>query len=364
MIPTFRTFWIITMMAIFLIGQSGCGEKRLEVSTSSGKTEQPEGLQASGPGTETEQSGIHDSSLSESGLGNQSEPSGSSGEESGTVALMPSSSDQDLEDSGSGSPFHSPEGAPRDNASQTAQGLTATEPRTGDQDQSTSDSAMNPPQEESTSDSAMNPLSEQVESTSELPEVPEEAPLVALGNSETDEAPEAGGSSLEEEIAALAQSTQDQPGVTETPHVERIPDNIAIAKTEPSGAVEEQLARIKEEELATKAAGLQDVFFEFDSWRITEDGKDVLEKSANWLQEDSANQLVIEGHCDQRGTQAYNIVLGKKRALAIRDYLVQLGIESSRLEVITFGKEKPFCADSTEVCHQLNRRGHLLVKKQ
>ena len=360
MIPTLRSFWIIAIMAIFLIGQSGCGKERLEVSTSSGKTDQPAGSLASASGTDTGQSGIQDSSLSESGLGNQSEPSGSTGEESGALALMPSSTD----DSGMGTPIHSPQAAAQDDSSETAQGLTATEAHAGKQDQTPSDSGMNSLQDQSPSDAAMNPLSEQGDSTSGLPDVPEEAPLVAMDNTDTEETAETNGSSLEEEIAALAQSTQDQPGLTETPQVERIPDNIAIAKSEPSGAFEEQLARIKEEELATKAAGLQDVFFEFDSWRITEDGKDVLEKSANWLQEDSDNHLIIEGHCDQRGTQAYNIVLGKKRALAIRDYLVELGVESSKLAVITYGKEKPFCADPTEVCHQLNRRGHLLAQKK
>ena len=265
MIPTLRTFWIIAIVGIFLIGLSGCGEKHLEVSTSSGKSEQPGELGATGPETGSDQTGIQDSSLSESGLGNQ-----------GT--LKPSS--EGLDDSATGSQTDS-----SNEASQHAQGLIATEPREGIHDPSTSNSAM-------------KPLSEQEDSISGLPDVPEEAPLVALGSPESDEDPESGGSSLEEEIAALALSTQEQAGLKESPSVERIPENIAIAKTEPSSGIEEQLARIKEEELATAAAGLQDVFFEFDSWSITEDGKDVLEKSADWLQEDSASHLVIEGHVE------------------------------------------------------------------
>ena len=145
--------------------------------------------------------------------------------------------------------------------------------------------------------------------------------------------------------------------------MERVPGNIAVAKAEQSDAAKDQLNRIREEEMATLAAGIQDVFFEFDSWAITQEGKQVLEKSADWLGDRPAATLLIEGHCDQRGTQAYNIVLGKKRAGAIRDYLIELGVDSSRLALISYGHDKPFCSDSTETCYQLNRRGHLLVQK-
>jgi len=172
---------------------------------------------------------------------------------------------------------------------------------------------------------------------------------IAFSSTESDQAAQSSGSSVGELMGS--------------PHVERVPENIVVAKVQPSGAIEEQLARIKEDELATATAGLQDVFFEFDSWKITEVGKDVLDTNANWLQEESAMNLLIEGHCDQRGTQAYNIVLGKKRAIAIREYLVQLGIEPIRLSVITYGKEKPFCTDQTEFCFKENRRGHILVQK-
>ncbi|UCE63208.1 MAG: OmpA family protein, partial [Nitrospirota bacterium] len=170
------------------------------------------------------------------------------------------------------------------------------------------------------------------------------------------------GSSTEEEFGALVQPTPDQRELMDSPHVERVPENIVVAKVESSDAIEEQLARIHEDELATAAAGLQDIYFEFDSWKITQEGKDLLEKNANLLQDDADMNLLIEGHCDQRGTQAYNIVLGKKRAIAIRDYLVALGVEPSRLSVVTYGKEKPFCTDSTEFCYQENRRGHLIVQ--
>lgn len=143
--------------------------------------------------------------------------------------------------------------------------------------------------------------------------------------------------------------------------VEEIPEKVQMAKAEPSDILRQQLDKIKEEELATVSAGLEDVFFLFDSWTLTEEAKESLERDMGRLSKDPSSSLIIEGHADQRGTQAYNMVLGKKRATAIRDYLSQLGVDPSRLTVISYGKDKPFCQDSTEVCHQLNRRGHLVV---
>lgn len=143
--------------------------------------------------------------------------------------------------------------------------------------------------------------------------------------------------------------------------IEPVPDTFQIAKAEPSDSLEDQMNRMKKEELAAAAAGLEDVFFQFDSWTLTEEGKQTLERTLGWLEQDPSSNLIIEGHADQRGTQAYNMVLAKKRAAAVQDYLSQLGVSPSRLAVISYGKDKPFCQDATEVCYQLNRRGHLLV---
>ena len=144
--------------------------------------------------------------------------------------------------------------------------------------------------------------------------------------------------------------------------IEPIPDVFQIAKAEPSDSLEDQMNRMKEEELAAAAAGLEDVFFQFDSWTLTQEAKQTLERTLGWFEQDPSSNLIIEGHADQRGTQAYNMVLAKKRAAAVQDYLSQLGVPPSRLAAISYGKDKPFCQDATEVCYQLNRRGHLLVK--
>jgi peptidoglycan-associated lipoprotein len=155
---------------------------------------------------------------------------------------------------------------------------------------------------------------------------------------------------------------QDDLSGPQTAGMETIPESFQVAKAEPSDMLQQQLDKIKEEELATAAAGLEDVFFQFDSWTLTAEAKESLERDLGWLKSAPSSLLVIEGHADQRGTQAYNMVLGKKRAMAIHDYLSELGVDPSRLSIISYGKDKPFCQDQTEVCHQLNRRGHLLVQ--
>ena len=144
-------------------------------------------------------------------------------------------------------------------------------------------------------------------------------------------------------------------------NLESMPDTLQIAKIEPSSGLEDRMNQINEEELEAAKAGLEDVFFQFDSWTLTQEGKESLHRTLGWFEQESDSTLIIEGHADQRGTQAYNMVLAKKRAVAVQDYLSQLGVDGSRMSVISYGKDKPFCQDSTEVCHQLNRRGHLLV---
>ena len=73
-------------------------------------------------------------------------------------------------------------------------------------------------------------------------------------------------------------------------------------------------------------------------------------------------QLKVEGHCDERGSSAYNLVLAEKRAKAVRNYLMDLGVKADRLTIVSYGKERPFCNDHSESCYQQNRRGHLVIK--
>lgn len=139
-------------------------------------------------------------------------------------------------------------------------------------------------------------------------------------------------------------------------------DEIQVARVEPSDAARRHAEDIQREQVATAAAGLKDVFFAFDSWKISDEAKQALERDANWLKSNSGKVVTIEGHCDERGTQAYNVVLGEKRAKAVRNYLLELGVGAGRLTVTSYGKERPFCKEHDEACYQQNRRGHMTLR--
>lgn len=112
-----------------------------------------------------------------------------------------------------------------------------------------------------------------------------------------------------------------------------------------------------------QASAIEDIYFDFDSWQITETGKQAIEADANWLKANADATVTIEGHCDARGTQSYNLVLGKKRAEAVKTYLVDLGVDPERINVVSYGEERPFCTAATETCYQQNRRGHVVVNR-
>ncbi|OGX12781.1 MAG: hypothetical protein A3K11_04545 [Nitrospirae bacterium RIFCSPLOWO2_12_FULL_63_8] len=158
----------------------------------------------------------------------------------------------------------------------------------------------------------------------------------------------------------VAEPAPTPPPVT-LPGEERVSDDIVVAKAEPETA-RQRTQEMQQEAAATATTGLQDVFFGFDKWNITDDGKQALATDAQWLKTNNGKALTIEGHCDERGTQAYNLVLGEKRAKAVRSYLVDLGIDAKRLTVTSYGKDRPFCRERTEDCYQQNRRGHLVLR--
>jgi len=135
-----------------------------------------------------------------------------------------------------------------------------------------------------------------------------------------------------------------------------------LAKADTSDTAARQMDDIRAEKAASAAAGLRDVFFGYDSWTISDDQRQALNRDADWMKSNPSAVVKVEGHCDERGTTAYNLVLGEKRAKAVRNYLVELGISANRLSVVSYGKERPSCMDHAESCYQQNRRGHLAVK--
>jgi peptidoglycan-associated lipoprotein len=164
-----------------------------------------------------------------------------------------------------------------------------------------------------------------------------------------------GSKTTEQELASPPKAPVTLPGE------ERVSDDIVVAKAEPESA-RQRTQEMQQEAAATAGSGLQDAFFGFDSWTITDGSKQALGADAQWLKANNGKALIIEGHCDERGTQAYNLVLGEKRAKAVRNYLADLGVDTKRLAVASYGKDRPFCREHTEDCYQQNRRGHLVLK--
>lgn len=108
-------------------------------------------------------------------------------------------------------------------------------------------------------------------------------------------------------------------------------------------------------------APLLPVFFNYNEAEILPDGQMVLQQNAEWMRRWPSTRVRIEGHCDERGTNEYNLALGDSRAAAVRDYMVSLGIDASRITPVSRGEEAPFCAESHEGCWSRNRRGHFAV---
>jgi len=107
-------------------------------------------------------------------------------------------------------------------------------------------------------------------------------------------------------------------------------------------------------------AGVQDAYFDYDKADIRPDTRAALSKTADFLKSNPRFKATIEGHCDERGSTEYNLALGVRRANAVKEYIVSLGVSADRLSTVSFGKEKPFCMESNEACWQQNRRGHFV----
>jgi peptidoglycan-associated lipoprotein len=107
---------------------------------------------------------------------------------------------------------------------------------------------------------------------------------------------------------------------------------------------------------------LRDVFFDFDKYDIRQADAKVLDSNATWLKSNANHLVLIEGHCDERGTNEYNLALGERRAKSAMNYLVSQGVQASRITIISYGEERPACNEKTEECWAKNRRAHFLVK--
>lgn len=109
---------------------------------------------------------------------------------------------------------------------------------------------------------------------------------------------------------------------------------------------------------------IKDVFFGFDRYDLDEPSRATIKQVADVLSKNSKIRVIIEGHCDERGTREYNLGLGERRANSVKEYLVSLGVPSIRVDTISYGKEKPQCTDKTEECWAKNRRAHFVFVEE
>lgn len=141
------------------------------------------------------------------------------------------------------------------------------------------------------------------------------------------------------------------------------PAEPAVEQTTPPPAVEETKPPVEETKpVDVSPISLNDAFFDFDSAALTNEAKSTLQVDANEMKRVTDKNVIIEGHCDERGTKAYNLALGDKRANAAKDYLVAMGVDPSRITTISYGKERPFDPGHNEAAWAKNRRAHFVVK--
>ncbi len=161
------------------------------------------------------------------------------------------------------------------------------------------------------------------------------------------------GGALEEGASAVAPGKEEKEiGATKEIGEEEVARIETAEIEEPKSAV---LTEKEREEI------LKDIHFDFDKYNIKDEDKPTLRRVADWMLQNPNVRLIIEGHCDERGTNEYNLGLGDRRATSTKDYLVSLGVPESRLQTVSYGEERPLCTEHNEDCWAKNRRAHFVV---
>jgi peptidoglycan-associated lipoprotein len=133
------------------------------------------------------------------------------------------------------------------------------------------------------------------------------------------------------------------------------------AAPQPAPPSEDEIFRRKTLDELNAEKPLTDTFFDLDSTDLTAESRAAIQKDVDWMKRWSSTKVMVEGHADSRGTNEYNLALGERRADAVRDYMVSLGIPADRITIVSKGEEQPFCTEETEACWRQNRRGHFIV---
>ncbi len=157
-----------------------------------------------------------------------------------------------------------------------------------------------------------------------------------------------------------------QPTTPATPPATAAPATAAPATAAPATAAAAPAtpaptARPQPKEFVA-VADLKPIYFDFDKYDIRPADAKVLDANAQWLKSNADQLALIEGHCDERGTNEYNLALGERRAKSTMNYLVSQGVQASRITIISYGEERPVCTQKNEECWSKNRRAQFLVK--
>lgn len=153
----------------------------------------------------------------------------------------------------------------------------------------------------------------------------------------------------------------DVPTVTTTQEA-RVEPREDFVRTDPRPTVEELPRDLEALNRYVQDRGMiRDAFFGYDEAALSSDAQAALTSSANWLRSNPQYNLLIEGHCDERGTEQYNLALGDRRANTARQFLIALGIDASRIRTVSYGEERPFAAGSNDNAWAQNRRAHLVI---
>ena len=150
--------------------------------------------------------------------------------------------------------------------------------------------------------------------------------------------------------------------VQEAPVVEKVEE--PTTQVEKPVLSEEEIFQQRSIEQLNKDQILKKINFDFDKYQVREDMKPILQANANWILKFSSVQILIEGHCDERGTIEYNIALGEKRAEAARNYLVSLGAKAANIKIVSYGKSKPLVQGIDEASYFQNRRAEFVITKK
>lgn len=163
---------------------------------------------------------------------------------------------------------------------------------------------------------------------------------------------------------------ESEPVMSEDEARRRAEEEARKREQERQAAIREE--ELREEQLREKSERIQsaremfeneDILFEFDSASLSVEAQEILRAKAAWLRENPRAQVVIEGHCDERGTNEYNLALGDRRAFSSKSFLVDLGIADTRLKTISYGEERPVDTAPTEDAWAKNRRAHFVIKE-